>query len=114
MMIGLKLLGAGLAIGAAFAFGAHAWNDHRTPRMSYEESSAIKREMVAKIGGRIQDYELDHVVPLCMGGSNDRSNLQLQLWPDARRKDADEARLCHAIDHGYPLEKARQEMRDWR
>lgn len=113
-MLELKLLGTGLAIGTAFVVGAHWWNDHRMPRMSYKESSAIKREMVARIGGRMSDYELDHIVPLCMGGSNDRANLQLQLWADAKRKDADEARLCRAIDHGYPIEKARQEMRDWR
>jgi len=69
-----------------------------TPRMSYTKSSAIKREMVEAIHGRMQDFALDHCQPLCLGGSNDRSNLQLQPWPEARQKDQDEVRVCRAVE----------------
>jgi hypothetical protein len=69
-------------------------------RMSYEQSSAIKRELVAKQGGQMRDYELDHCIPLCLDGSNDRSNLQLQPWSQARIKDDDELRLCKAVSSG--------------
>lgn len=86
-----------------------------TPRMPYTESNAIKHEMVAAIHGNMKDYELDHIVPLCLCGSNDRSNLQLQLWADARRKDRDEARLCYMVEHGeISRAAAQQQMRNWR
>ena len=32
-------------------------------------------------------YELDHIIPLCLGGSpTDPSNLQLKPWDEATRK----------------------------
>jgi hypothetical protein len=61
-----------------------AWG--QTQRMSYEESSAIKREMLPP-GARMADFELDHIVPLCLNGSNERSNLQLQPWRGYERED---------------------------
>lgn len=85
-----------------------------TPRMSYEQSSAIKRSLIPA-GHSKAEYELDHIVPLCMGGANDRSNLQLQTWPDAKRKDVDEAALCRMVqDHTLTCAEAQQTMRDWR
>src|SRR6266550_3501771 len=33
------------------------------------------------------DYEVDHIIPRCLGGSNELSNLQLQPWAIARIKD---------------------------
>jgi hypothetical protein len=30
---------------------------------------------------QLPDYEIDHLIPLCLGGSNVFSN----LWPQARR-----------------------------
>lgn len=60
------------------------------------------------------DYELDHIIPLCLGGSNDRTNLQLQLWPDARRKDEMEWTLCDAVrNHEMTCAEARAEMLEW-
>jgi hypothetical protein len=67
-----------------------------TKRMPLWESQAIKQSMLPP-GGRMQDYELDHCIPLCLDGSNDRSNLMLQLWADANRKDDDERRLCRMV-----------------
>lgn len=72
----------------------------QTARMSYQESSAIKRSMLPP-GTQMRDFELDHIIPLCLGGSNDRSNLQLQPWPEARIKDDDEIAACKAVSAGW-------------
>jgi hypothetical protein len=81
----------------------------QTPRMSYQESSAIKRSMLPP-GSEMRDFELDHCRPLCLGGSNDRSNLQLQPWPEARRKDDDEVAMCKAVSRGELTQEAAAEM----
>jgi hypothetical protein len=40
------------------------------------------------------EYELDHIVPLALGGHpRALDNLQLQPWPEARRKDRLEVKL---------------------
>ena len=85
-----------------------------TPRMPAAESAAIKRSMLPP-GERIGDYELDHIVPLCLCGSNDRANLQLQRWDEARRKDEWEIELCRAVDRGLMTrEEATRRIREWR
>jgi hypothetical protein len=80
----------------------------QTPRMSYQESSAIKRSMLPP-GGEMRDFELDHCRPLCLGGSNDRANLQLQSWPEARHKDDDELAMCKAVSRGEMTQEAAAE-----
>ena len=85
-----------------------------TQRMPYEQSQAIKRSLLPP-GGRMADYELDHIIPLCLCGSNDRSNLQLQPWSEARRKDAVEQALCEAVGRGdMSHEEAIWRLRGWR
>src|ERR1700731_4422656 len=79
-----------------------------TPRMSYQESSAIKRSMLPP-GAEMRDFELDHCRPLCLGGSNDRSNLQLQPWPEARREEDDEVAMCKAVSRGELTQEAAAE-----
>jgi hypothetical protein len=92
---------------------AHAADCTPTLRMSYEQSSAIKRSMLP-FGHSMSEYELDHRIPLCMGGSNDRSNLQLQTWDEAKRKDEDEIALCELVQRGVlTCEEAQTTMRDW-
>ena len=81
----------------------------QTPRMSYQESSAIKRSMLPP-GTEMRDFELDHCRPLCLGGSNDRSNLQLQPWPEARQKDDDEVAMCRAVSRREMTQEAAAEM----
>jgi hypothetical protein len=46
------------------------------------------------------NYELDHYIPLCLGGSDDESNLQFQPWPEALDKDKYEAFICSAVCDG--------------
>lgn len=67
-------------------------------RMPYEQSRAIKHRLLA--GRDAREYELDHIVPLCLGGSNDLSNLQLQPWPEAHSKDILERKACKMVCSG--------------
>jgi hypothetical protein len=72
--------------------------------------------MVAKQhpGHGLEEYELDHIVPLILGGSNDRSNLQLQPWDEARRKDADEIAVYELFREGaLTCQEAQETMREW-
>ena len=67
------------------------------------------------------DYEIDHLVPLCLGGSDDVSN----LWPQPRRsiepkwnaeaKDRLERKLCNLVcDQLLDLGDAQEVMvKDW-
>jgi len=87
-------------------------------RMPYANSHAIKLEMMAHQhpGEPLSAYELDHIIPLCLGGSNDRSNLQIQPIDEARAKDDLEAQACHEVKTGrVPLATALTWFHgDWR
>ena len=51
----------------------------RAGRPSEAEWTRLKAEAMARAGlpwSEHNDFELDHVVPRCLGGSNDLSNLQ--------------------------------------
>jgi hypothetical protein len=85
-----------------------------TARMPYSESSAIKRSMIPP-GHTMSEYELDHIVPLCLGGSNNSSNLQLQPWPEAKKKDELEIMACKAVRAGrLSAEQGRALFTNWR
>lgn len=65
----------------------------------------MKRQVFAREGVPFTSKErarreVDHVIPLCAGGSNHIENLQLQFWDAAKRKDALESQLCSAIRRG--------------
>ena len=113
-LIRIVLVAALLALTAT---RATAQDCSPTPRMSEEQSYAIKRAMVAEQhpGHRLGEYELDHRIPKCLGGSDDRSNLQLQPWPEARAKDEDEAAACALVREGtITCAEAQDQMREWR
>jgi len=60
-------------------------------------------------------YELDHLVSLELGGSNEAANLWPEPLDDARRKDAVEDRVHRAVCAGrMRLEDAQRQMAsDW-
>jgi len=67
------------------------------------------------------DYEVDHLVPLCLGGADDDRN----LWPEPRRsieatfnaeaKDRLEAKMCSMVCSGdLDIPAAQREIsEDW-
>ncbi len=72
-------------------------------------TNARRDEVLARYklpAGSHPDYEIDHLVPLCLGGSDDASN----LWPEPRRniepkwnaeaKDRLERTLCDLVCDG--------------
>jgi hypothetical protein len=80
----------------------------------------IKAEMLAAIGEPIERrnrYELDHIVPLALGGALiDRRNLALQPIDEAREKDAVEVCLSSLVCQGnIALDDAQSAIfEDWR
>jgi hypothetical protein len=77
----------------------------------------IKLEKMKALGATDQTaYQLDHIVPLCLGGSpDDPHNLQLQPWAEATRKDRLEVQACRCVCAGVvPLAEARADLAgDW-
>ena len=92
----------------------------RTVRPYVAEMKRIKAEMLAAIGEPIDHrnrYELDHIVPLSLGGATiDRRNLALQPIDEARQKDAVEVCLSSLVCQGkIALDDAQSAIwEDWR
>jgi hypothetical protein len=85
---------------------------------------ALRDEILTSYGlppGVHPYYEIDHLIPLCLGGSNDPSN----LWPQPRRsiepewnaeaKDRLERFMCNIVCNGQlDIAKAQEAIaRDW-
>jgi hypothetical protein len=91
-----------------------------TVRPPWYTTSLIKLRMLKARGETWADrkkYELDHIVPLCLGGAPaDTSNLQLEPWTEARRKDRVEVQAMRCVCAGKAtLEEARHDLAtDWR
>ena len=94
------------------------WTRTVRPRVSY--TNRIKRELIRREGlpeELLVDFELDHKMPLCLGGAPaDWRNFQLQPWDEAERKDGVETCLCRAVCAGkIALDEARGRIwADWR
>jgi len=139
-MRALSLVAGIVVAGASFALLAGDERD-RICRPGYSASirhednaewRALKKDMFTRIAPMVcgmtwgacspAQFELDHIVPLCLGGPgdkppNDPSNLQLQPWGEARAKDKLEAQVCHAYCSGKTtMEDARHFFAsgDWR
>ncbi len=76
----------------------------RTVRPYVADVKRIKVDMLAAIGEPIErriQYELDHKIPLALGGAViDERNLALQPIDEAREKDAIEACLSSLVCQG--------------
>ena len=91
-----------------------------TVRPPYEYTNALKHELMSEYGvpGSIHNYELDHDVPLELGGCPDcKSNLWPQPWssPGAHEKDEVENYLNRQVcSHAMSLAEAQREIAsDW-
>jgi hypothetical protein len=80
-----------------------------------EWSQALKQRLLIeqRLPGKVQDYELDHLLPLRLGGHpTSANNLWLQTWPDAAIKEQAEMRLYREVCAGrMTLEQAQNEIR---
>jgi hypothetical protein len=90
----------------------------RAGRPSAAAWTRLKAEAMSRAGlpwSERNDFEFDHIVPRCLDGSNDLSNLQLQPWPEAEEKDHREAETCRTYCDGeISLEQARSSFhREW-
>jgi hypothetical protein len=87
----------------------------KTVRPSKEWSQAVKRRLLVeqRLSGKVEDYELDHLVPLRLGGApRNSANLWLQPWTEARIKDEEEMKLSYAVCSGrLTLEQAQERIR---
>ena len=87
----------------------------KTVRPPKEWTQSIKNQLLIeqKLPGSVKDYELDHLVPLELGGAaRDPANLWLQRWDEARKKDEQEAALRKAVCAGHlTLEQAQERIR---
>jgi hypothetical protein len=96
----------------------HGWTASVRPSLYY--TNKIKRLRLRDIGlpwVAAKRYELDHVIPLTLGGApRDPANLSLQLWPEARVKDKLEVKLNRLVCSGkMPLSDAQACIHtDWR
>jgi len=80
----------------------------RPPR---KVTDAIKRKPAQELPGSPSDYELDHLIPIGLGGHpHSIQNLWLQAWTEAAAKDREELRLHRAVCSGrMTLDEAQQE-----
>lgn len=64
--------------------------------------SAGLRRRIMRIyhADRVGCVEVDHLIPLALGGSNDLGNLWCQTGPEAHRKDVLEVRLYRQLRRG--------------
>ncbi len=94
----------------------------KSVRPSTSYTQGVKRKLLRESGideDQMSDYELDHIVPLALGGHpRSLDNLMLQPWDGddgARRKDRLEVKLqCLVCTGQVPLDEAQQEIySDW-
>lgn len=78
----------------------------------------MRRTVLAKYGvpwARRGTVEIDHYIPLCLGGSNDLINLWAEPLSSARKKDVLEVHLCALLRGGKITQAAAvQQIREWR
>jgi hypothetical protein len=94
------------------------WTKTIRPPASYTARIKIKLIRELEIPEElIVDFELDHRIPLALGGApSDPRNLELQPWDEAGEKDAIEACLARAVCAGKSAwrQPSSRIWRDWR
>jgi hypothetical protein len=87
-------------------------------RPSYGYTSALKKMELKfrRMPGSISDYELDHFVPLELGGNPyDTRNLWLEAWDNAHKSDPYENKLHKMVcDGSITLKQARMDIIDFK
>jgi hypothetical protein len=92
----------------------------KTVRPSARYTARIKIKLIRELEipeELLVDFELDHRIPLALGGSpSEPRNLELQPWDEAGEKDRIETCLSRAVCAGtITLDEARQRIwQDWR
>lgn len=92
----------------------------KTIRPSTGYTNRIKINLIRELEIPLEllvDFELDHRIPLALGGApDDPRNLELQPWDEAEAKDKVEACLSRAVCAGrIVLDEARRRIwNDWR
>jgi hypothetical protein len=75
--------------------------DRSTPRLSgaaYRETARYVFELYGIPYAQHRNYELDHLIPRCLGGADTVANLWPQPLPEALKKDRRwEIRICRAV-----------------
>ncbi len=83
--------------------------------VTYARKRAVCRAYGIAKGCPGPGYEVDHLIPLCAGGSNDDKNLWAEPIKDAKVKDALENLVCRRICNGaMTLEAGQRIMMEWR
>jgi hypothetical protein len=98
-----NLTGGSVRTGDRDVACGHA-KEHRGPMFAARRDEILRRYGLPP--GTHPDYEIDHLIPLCLGGSDDSSN----LWPQPRRsiektwnaeaKDRLERLMCNMVCNG--------------
>lgn len=89
----------------------------RVPHCERNVSRAKKARVAEAYGVAESDwpqYEFDHLIPLCAGGSNDESNLWPEPLDEAKEKDKLENELCRQLrDDEISGDDAVRTIRAW-
>jgi hypothetical protein len=123
-LVALPVIGAGLAYVEPMVFptAASAQPCHEGPRLYVTDHAAYERQarrVFATWGVPFADhrqYELDHRVPRCLGGSDTDDNLWPQPIAEARIKDTLEAEACRRVcqAHTMMIGDAMRLFDDWK
>ena len=100
----------------AQTIGVPGWSKRVRPPQSVTEPIKLRLMREHHYTDSPHDYELDHFIPLEVGGSSNLSNLWLEPIGEARLKDKDE-NLAHreVVSGAWTLAQGQQYMRNhWR